>query len=182
MLQNPFSEDLAASKGKRQQLDRLLRVTTPHERFMLAGIGLLLCAGLAWTLFGSVTHSIVRDGILLGTSAHGTQNQTLQALLYLSSAQAQALQAPAPVSIEITLPDGSSQRLPGEVTALRDGGHWLLPAAAGSPSRVEITLPRTANLAVAEEIPCRLHIVLGRRAPVQLFLHGWTRPQPPPGG
>lgn len=67
MLKNPFADDLAASKSKRQQLDRLLRITAPHERFILLGIGLLLLACVAWTLFGSVKRSVTLDGILLET-------------------------------------------------------------------------------------------------------------------
>ena len=39
MFNNPFLENAAASKNKRQQLDHLLRITAPHERFILAGIG-----------------------------------------------------------------------------------------------------------------------------------------------
>ncbi len=176
MLQNPFSEDLTASKSKRQQLDRLLRVTTPHERFMLAGIGLLLCAGVAWALFGSVTHSIVRDGILLEAGARRAHNQALQAVLYVSPAQAQALQASTPVAIDVTLPDGSTRRLQGEAATLGTSAsvHWPLPAVAGSLRRVEITLPRPAGLAVADGMPCHVRIVLGRWAPVELLLYGWA--------
>ena len=69
MPKNPFTEDIASGKAKRQQLDQLLRITAPHERFILAGIGLLLLAGSAWALFGSVTRSVVLDGILLETGA-----------------------------------------------------------------------------------------------------------------
>lgn len=65
MANNPFTEDFAASKSKRQQLDHLLRITAPHEHFILVGIGLLLLAGVVWALFGSITRSVVLDGILL---------------------------------------------------------------------------------------------------------------------
>ena len=39
MFNNPFLEAAASSRNKRQQLDHLLRITAPHERFILAGIG-----------------------------------------------------------------------------------------------------------------------------------------------
>ena len=58
MFNNPFLEQAAASKNKRQQLDHLLRVTAPHERVILAGIGVALLALAAWALFGSVVRAV----------------------------------------------------------------------------------------------------------------------------
>lgn len=65
MFNTVFLDDAIAKKNKRQQLDRLLRVTTPNERIILAGIGLVLLALLGWALFGNVTRSITLDGVLL---------------------------------------------------------------------------------------------------------------------
>lgn len=65
MFNNTFLEDAIANKNKRQQLDNLLRITAPHERIILAGIGLVLLALSAWALFGSVTRSITLDGVLV---------------------------------------------------------------------------------------------------------------------
>lgn len=65
MFNNTFLEDAVANKNKRQQLDHLLRITTPHERIVLAGVGLVVLGLLAWALFGSVTRSITLDGVLI---------------------------------------------------------------------------------------------------------------------
>lgn len=62
---NTFLEDAVTDKNRRQQLDHLLRVTAPHERVILAGIGLVLLALSAWALFGSITRSVTLDGVLL---------------------------------------------------------------------------------------------------------------------
>ena len=45
MFNNPFREVAAANRNQRQQLDHLLRVTAPHERIILAGIGVVLLGG-----------------------------------------------------------------------------------------------------------------------------------------
>lgn len=65
MFGNPFIEEAADSRNKRQQLDHLLRVTAPHERVILAGIGLVLLMLVAWALFGSIVRSVTIDGILI---------------------------------------------------------------------------------------------------------------------
>ena len=65
MQGNPFLQESAAGRNKRQQLDRLLRVTAPHERVILAGIGLALLGLMIWVLFGAVVHTVTLDGVLI---------------------------------------------------------------------------------------------------------------------
>lgn len=65
MFNNPFLQNAADSKNRRQQLDHLLRITAPHERIVLTAIGLVLAALLAWAAFGSVVRSVAVDGILI---------------------------------------------------------------------------------------------------------------------
>ena len=65
MFNSPFREEAAASRDERQQLDHLLRITAPHERIVLAGIGLVLLALVAWALFGSVVRHVTIDGVLI---------------------------------------------------------------------------------------------------------------------
>ena len=64
MFGNPFLQDSGSSRNKYQQLDHLLRVTAPHERMILAGIGLVMLALLVWAMFGSIVRSVTVDGIL----------------------------------------------------------------------------------------------------------------------
>ena len=65
MFGNPFLQEAANNRSKRQQLDYLLRVTAPHERMILAGIGLVMLALVAWALFGSFVRSVTIDGVLI---------------------------------------------------------------------------------------------------------------------
>ena len=65
MFDNPFLEGAASSRNKRQQLDHLLRITAPHERIILASIGVVLLALMAWALFGSIVRSVTIDGVLI---------------------------------------------------------------------------------------------------------------------
>ena len=54
MFNNPFRERALAASESRQQLDRLLRVTAPHERIVLVAVGLMLAGIGAWALFGAL--------------------------------------------------------------------------------------------------------------------------------
>ena len=65
MFSNPFLDKTANSRNKHQQLDHLLRVTAPHERMILAGIGLVLLALLTWALFGTFVRGVTIDGVLI---------------------------------------------------------------------------------------------------------------------
>ena len=87
MFNNPFLEEAAANKNKRQQLDHLLRVTAPHERVILGGIGLVLLALVALALFGSVVRAVTIDGILLEPGARHDVISTEPGYLVMSTVQ-----------------------------------------------------------------------------------------------
>ena len=65
MFNNPFREQAVAASANRQQLDRLLRVTAPHERIVLVAAGLTLAGVGAWLLFGTVVREVA--SALLGS-------------------------------------------------------------------------------------------------------------------
>ncbi len=65
MFRKGFIEKALASKDQRQQLDHLLRVTAPHERLLLAGIGLVLVGLAVWGFFGNITLGLTLDGVLI---------------------------------------------------------------------------------------------------------------------
>ena len=65
MFNNPFRERAIAASANRQQLDRLLRVTAPHERLALAAVGLILGGVSVWALFGTIAGEIALDGVLV---------------------------------------------------------------------------------------------------------------------
>ena len=65
MFNSPFRAAALASRNQRQQLDRLLRITAPHERIVLAGIGVVLVGLVAWGFFGSIVRGVTIDGVLI---------------------------------------------------------------------------------------------------------------------
>ena len=65
MFNSPFRREALANRNQRQQLDHLLRVTAPHERIILASIGVALLALAAWAVFGRIPTGVTVDGILV---------------------------------------------------------------------------------------------------------------------
>ena len=74
---SPFRDKaLAASANRRQDLDHLLRVTAPHERLVLAAVGVILAGLGAWVLFGSIVRDVTLDGFLIEP---GTRHEVVAA-------------------------------------------------------------------------------------------------------
>lgn len=72
LFTNPFHKIAAEAKNEREQLDRLLTVTAPHERLALGCIGLVVLAFAGWILFGSVERSVTLDGVLIAPGERHT--------------------------------------------------------------------------------------------------------------
>ena len=68
MFNNPFDSfhnTVAEAKEEREQLDRLLTVSTPRERLLVAAVAALLAILAAWLFFGNVHRSVALDGVLV---------------------------------------------------------------------------------------------------------------------
>jgi len=73
MFSNPFEsfhDTVAAAKEERERLDRLLTISTPRERLLVAVIALSLGILVAWLFLGSVARSISFDGVLVEGFSH----------------------------------------------------------------------------------------------------------------
>lgn len=115
MFGNPFLQESGSSRNKYQQLDHLLRVTAPHERMILAGIGLVMLALVVWALFGSIVRSVTVDGILFEPGVRhelvSSEPGYLEAFLV---GPGDHVEAGDPIARQ------SVPELDGETTALRD--------------------------------------------------------------
>lgn len=69
MFNSLFRQEAAASRNERQQLDQLLRITSPYERIVLACIGVVLVGFVAWALLGSIVRGATFDGVLIEPGA-----------------------------------------------------------------------------------------------------------------
>ena len=178
MINNPFDSfhnTVAEAKEEREQLDRLLMISTPRERLLVAAIALLLSVLLTWLFFGNVARSLTLNGVLVEPQEHSSDvSRSVQALVWIDSDVAPRIEAGMPAVIELAMIDGAGGMLDGQVAAvaavpLAEDIAALDSAPPVSAHRLDIALedgPDPGPLAGRE---CRVVIELGRQPPVALF-------------
>ena len=178
MFNNPFDSfhnTVAEAKEEREQLDRLLTISTPRERLLVSVVALALIVLAAWLFFGSVARSVAVDGVLVEPGIHRLEGKRfLQALVWVESEVAPQIEAGMPAVIELAATDAKADTLDGEVTAiaavpLPDGLAAFESAGPASVHRVEIALDEGFDAASLAGRKCRIVIELGRQSPVALF-------------
>ena len=183
MFNNPFEsfhDRVVEAKREREQLDRLLMISTPRERLLVAAIALFLSVLLAWLLFGNVARSLALDGVLVAPQENPSPvNRSVRALVWIDSNVAPRIKTGMPAMIELAAIDGEGGTLDGQVASisavpLREG--IAAPGAAPPVSlhRLDIALEDGADAGAVAGRECRVVIELGRQSPVSLF--GMRRP------
>ncbi len=147
MLNNPFEsfhDMVAKAKEEREELDRLLTISTPSERLLVGAIAVLMLVLGAWLFFGSLSGSVVVWGAQVergeGPSAG---NRSLQAEAWIDSDLAAQIVAGLPLVIKLTTADGQAGSHEGEIvsiSAVPPPAGALPPDLQGSHHRMEIVL------------------------------------------
>ena len=175
MFNSPFDSfhnTVAEAKDEREQLHRLLTISTPRERLLVVGIALLLCILLAWLFFGSVARSLAVDGVLLEPGISSPEgNRSVQALVWIEGDVAEEIAAGVPVAMELNLAGGKSGTLDGVIETISPApvSDELAAVASAAPvtvHRVDIALDESLDLASLAGSKCRILIELGSQAPV----------------
>ena len=183
MFNNPFDSfhnTVAEAKEEREQLDRLLTVSTPRERLLVSGIALLLIVLAAWLFVGSVARSLAVDGVLVeSVESSGRGGRSVQALVWVGSDVALDIGSGMPATIELATSDGETGALDGEVVAiatvpLSEGLAGFESTAPVSLYRVDVALDEGIDPAALSGGEIRMVIDLGRQPPAALF--GMRRP------
>ncbi len=188
---NSFREQVIAASENRQQLDRLLRVTAPHERIVVAATGLLLAGLGVWVLFGSIDREITLQAVLLepGPRYEVVATEPGYLVEYLvepgdrvAPGMAIARQSgPGPAGQAGAAPAGTEQRPPeldaiasqmgGVVMVLRATlGEYLSAGAAVAQLREPVDRPLQAALRASPRVAQRLRP--GMKASVEVQLPG----------
>ena len=179
MFNNPFSsfhDTVAEAKQEREQLDRLLTVSTPRERLLVVLIALLLFLLSAWLFFGNVARSLALDGVLVEAGEVLPEGRrAVRALVWVDSDAAPLIQAGMPAALELA--DGETGVIEGRIAAVSAVPlqERLAVLAAGAPVsayRVDIALHESPDLASLAGRNCRIVVELGSRSPVSLLRTG----------
>ena len=178
VFNNPFDSfhnTVAESKEEREQLDRLLTISTPRERLLVLVVALALFILTAWLFFGSVPRSIAVDGVLVEPGENLAEgNGAVQALVWVQSDIAPQIEAGMQAVLELPATHGAAETLDGQVAAiaavpLSDELATFESAGPESVHRVDISLDEGFESAPLAGRECRIVIQLGRQSPLALF-------------
>ena len=190
MFNNPFDSfhnTVAEAKEEREQLDRLLTVSTPRERLLVAAVAALLAILAAWLFFGNVHRSVALDGVLvepespqpgsarglpLASESTSLDIRSVQALVWVHRGVAQDIAVGMPALIELAVEAGDAA-FDGEVAGISAVPLSEVPAfgssAPVSVHRVDIALDESLDFGSLAAMECRVVIEVGRQSPLALF-------------
>ncbi|MDE0691798.1 MAG: hypothetical protein OXI55_06070 [Gammaproteobacteria bacterium] len=181
MFNNPFGsfhDMVAEAKEEREQLDRLLTVSSPRDSVAVLGVALAALVLGMWLFLGSVSRSLTLDGVVLGAgevSPNGTRS--VQALVSVARDAAAEVEAGASVAVHVQTV-ASPATLPGTVTSLEvaNPADGLAEFAARVPVglyRMELEFASaTVDFASLAGEPCKIVVELPGTAPAALV---WKR-------
>lgn len=163
---------VAEAKQEREELDRLLTISTPSERVLVGAIaGLMLILG-AWLFLGSVSHRVVVWSELIERGEDPSAgSRSLQAKAWIDGDLAPQIVAGLPMAIELTTADGNRGAHEGEIvkiTALPPPEGALRFDSHGSNHRIEIVLDE--GLDAAPVAGAQHRIIIGiEQSPAAVF-------------
>lgn len=178
MFDNPFDsfhKTVGKAKKEREQLDRLLTISTPGEIALVAATAGVLLLFVSWLLFGSVARSVTAEGVLAAPGEPSPADSAqLQAVVWLEKDLARQIEAGMPALLAIKMPGGETRSLEGEIATLDsvplvDAVASLEPAPPVTLHRVHIALDESADPASLGGAECRIVIELGSLSPLAFF-------------
>ena len=178
MFNNPFGsfhDTVAEAKQEREQLDRLLTISTPRERQLVTVIALLLLVLAVWLFFGNVGVSVSADGVLVAPGDDLTDgNRSVRALIWVDSDIAPRFKVGMPAVIDFGEPNRDADSLDGEIAMISAVPLSEEIAAFGSTApvsarRVDIVLDSSQDFAHLVGRECQILVEIGRDSPVNIF-------------
>ena len=178
IFNNPFDSfhnTVAEAKEEREQLDRLLTISTPRERLLVAFIALLLFILAAWLFFGSVDRSVAVEGLLVESGQSSLEgDRSVRVLVWSDGDIASHIEAGMPAMIELEMTDGEADTLEGEVLTIAaipfsEELAALDSVVPVSVYRVNIALDEGLDFASLANRKCQIVIEFDGQSPITLF-------------
>jgi len=181
VFNNPFDsfhDTVAEAKQEREQLDRLLTISTPRERLLVIAVALWLFIFVTWLFFGNVARSLAVDGVLVDPGTNPSEaSRSVQALVWIENDIVPQIRAGMPAVMELGTADGEADTISVEVAAISAVRLFEAPAAFESAvpvsvHRLDIALDESVDLASIAGRECRIVIEIGTKSPVAFLRLG----------
>lgn len=178
MFDNPFDsfhKTVGKAKKEREQLDRLLTISTPGEIALVALTAGVMLLFTAWMIFGSVARSVALDGVLVQSGERYPEDgSSLQAVVWLEADVGRQVEAGMPASLKVAMIDGQARSHEGIVLSLSAVplGEGAAPFGSTAPvtrHRLRIALDQGLEFASTDGAECRIVIHLGSQSPLAFF-------------
>ncbi len=180
MFNNPFDsfhDMVAKAKEEREELDRLLTISTPSERVLVGAIAVLMLILGAWLFLGSVDRTAAIDGVLVETGGGPIAgNRSIQALARVEGDVALEIAAGLPLVIGLATKNGEADALDGKIVniaAVPPPEGMVVLGSGASMHRIDIVLDEGVDVATVTGGTHRILIDDGEQSPAALF--GLTR-------
>ena len=165
MFNNPFGsfhDTVAEAKQEREQLDRLLTISTLRERQLVTVIALVLLVLAVWLFFGNVGLSVSADGVLVAPGVDSTEgNRSVRALIWVDSDVAPRFKVGMPAVIDVGEPNRDADSLDGEIA--------MISSVPLSEEIAAFVLDSSQDFAHLVGRECQILIEIGRDSPVNIF-------------
>lgn len=178
MFNNPFGsfqDSVAAAKEDREQLDRLLTVSTPHERLLVAVIGVLSMLLAAWLFFGDVARNLTVDAVVVESGeSQQTEGHSIHALAWIGKDFEPQVSAGLPAVVRLVGEEGEVATIGGEIreiSAAPLSGQWaeIELSAPISVRHVKVALDKAPDVEIHAGTKCEIVIDVGRHSPIALL-------------
>lgn len=174
MFNNPFDSfqnTVAKAKSEREQLDRLLTISTSKERLLVVASAVVLIVFTVWLWFGNVSYSIGVDGVLIG-SIH--DNRSVQALIWVNSNHASQFTVGMPTMVVVETTNQTTNTLRGKISEISTQAlsAEFAQVASQAPVFVQqiiLEVEDKFDLTNLRDKECRIVIQLGELSPIALF-------------
>ena len=177
MFNNPldsFHNTVAEAKAEREQLDRLLTVSSPRELLLLVLVFVLLTALTFWLVFGVLDRNIATNATVLehSVTADGL-HQVVRMEALLRTEFSPTFKTGMPVKIKPVKDQGNPTTIKGNIRSIvsldlseESSGEARNPQTT---KLFQITVNPEADLSTYKGSECRLIIQLGRQSPLELI-------------
>ena len=166
-----FHDTVADAKNEREELDSLLTISTPKERLLIAGVVVALVTFGAWLMFGSVTRSVVVDGVLVTpTEVFTSGEQVVEFVVWTAPSEISEIQ---PGMETVIVPQARNldglRVVAGEIRSIAKESLLNTYAPHRTLQKISIAVDYGVALSRVAATEYELVVKLGHQTPIELF-------------